>query len=144
MDRSGLVLAILACAEGRPYTPVQLQKSVFLAVRNIPGIISWGPSFNFVPYDYGPFDADVYTVAQMLAAEGLAVVAPSSDGRWSTYAATSAGQEAGKRLLAQLPEVTRDYLRNMSEWVRAQSFRGLISAIYRAYPEMAANSVFRG
>src|SRR5258708_4475977 len=59
MDRRELVLALLASSEGRQYTPAQLQKAAFLVTRNMPQIVQ-GTGFHFVPYDYGPFDSDVY------------------------------------------------------------------------------------
>ena len=61
MTRRDLVLALLAAAEGRPYTPVQIQKAVFVICDLIPDLIDDGPTFNFQPYDYGPFDLDVYS-----------------------------------------------------------------------------------
>jgi hypothetical protein len=39
MDRCELVLAVLTSAEGRPYTPAQLQKAVFLISRNLPRLV---------------------------------------------------------------------------------------------------------
>jgi hypothetical protein len=59
MTRSELILALLAAAEGRPYTPVQIQKAAFLVTRNLPQVMGEEQPFEFVPYDYGPFDADV-------------------------------------------------------------------------------------
>jgi hypothetical protein len=66
MNRRDLVLAILAAAEGRAYTPVQIQKAVFVICDQLPHLIDDGPRFNFAPYDYGPFDGDVYTEIAML------------------------------------------------------------------------------
>jgi hypothetical protein len=51
MTRGDLVLALLAAAEGRSYTPVQLQKAAFLATTNLEGLVDNGPAFHFVPYD---------------------------------------------------------------------------------------------
>ena len=144
MNKRDLTLAMLACAEGRPYTPVQLQKALFLATRQVPGIINQGPEFNFRPYDYGPFDSDVYTEATHLHMQGDAVVAPSGQGRWNTYSASDRGLVKGREILAQIPESSRRFLIEVSGWVRSQSFSGLVKSIYDAYPEMRANSIFRG
>jgi hypothetical protein len=76
MNRRDVVLAMLTCAEGRPYTPVQIQKAIFLVCENLPKLVDRGPSFKFEPYDYGPFDSDVYAEAEILQAEGCAVIAP--------------------------------------------------------------------
>jgi hypothetical protein len=58
-----------------------------------------------------------------------------------TYRVTERGSQAAGALQApeQVVEVARDIVRT----VRAQSFRELVSGIYRKYPEMRANSVFR-
>jgi hypothetical protein len=144
MDRRDLVLAMLASAEGRPYTPVQIQKAIFLVCENLPKVIDGGPSFTFAPYDYGPFDSNVYAEAETLQALGCAVIAPSPYGRWNTYAASDDGLNRGRQILDGLDEPTRKYLKDTSEWVRRQSFSGLVRSIYEAYPRMRANSIFRG
>jgi hypothetical protein len=59
MDRSSLVLAALAAAGGNAaFTPVQVQKLLFLIDREA-GRLVGGPHFDFLPYDYGPFDRAV-------------------------------------------------------------------------------------
>jgi hypothetical protein len=143
MDRRELVLALLASSDGRQYTPAQLQKAVFLVTRNMPQIVQ-GVGFHFVPYDYGPFDADVYNEAAVLHHAGEAVIAPSGMGRWNTYAATESGVARGRALLQTLPAPAQKYLSEVSTWVRAQSFSSLVKSIYDTYPEMRANSIFRG
>jgi uncharacterized protein len=144
MNRRDLLLVVLASAEGRSFTPVQLQKSVFLISRNVPSLIDSGPTFNFTPYDYGPFDPSVYSEAVVLQLSGHVVIAPSASGRWSTYAASDAGVARGRALLAGLEANIQDYIRRISDWVRSLSFRDLVKSIYDAYPAMKENSVFRG
>jgi hypothetical protein len=143
VTRRDLVLALLASSEGRPYTPAQLQKAVFLVSRNMPLLIE-GEGFHFVPYDYGPFDSDVYVEAANLGNDGEVIIAPSEVGRWNTYAASDAGLVRGKRLLSEVDTSVRDYLGAVCAWVRSQSFSSLVKSIYEAYPEMRANSIFRG
>jgi hypothetical protein len=144
MKRRDLVLAALAAADGRPYTPVQIQKALFLISQNVPETVTEAPRFNFVPYDYGPFDQDVYSETEALARGGEAVIAPSGSGRWNTFAASDAGLEHGKQILAAMPERSRKYIIEVSQWVRAKSFSGLVRSIYDAYPSMKAKSIFRG
>jgi hypothetical protein len=38
----------------------------------------------------------------------------------------------------------KDYVVNLANWVRQLSFQQLVASIYNKYPEMKANSVFRG
>lgn len=144
MNRRELLLAVLACSDGRPYSPVQIQKAIFLVTENVPGLVTEGPGFAFDAYDYGPFDSSVYTEALALRADGDAVIAPSDIGRWNTYAASDAGLERGREILDAMDEQTREYLRRVSAWVRSQSFSSLVKSIYDAYPHMRANSIFRG
>ena len=144
MNRCDLLLAVLACAEGRTYTPAQIQKSIFLLSRQMPQLVQQGPQFAFKPYDFGPFDVGVYQEATALQMDGLAVIAPSDYGNWSTYAATVTGVSVGTQLLNQLQPHQRDFVKRVSDWVRAQSFSSLVKSIYEAYPDMKVNSIFRG
>ena len=144
MDRRELLLAMLATADGRAFTPVQIQKSLFLLCRNVPGLVDVGPIYEFTPYDYGPFDASVYIEADALTLFGDTVISPSEMGRWNNYAASEVGVERGRKILLGLAPHLQQYVRAVSEWVRAQSFSGLVKSIYEAYPDMKVNSIFRG
>ena len=110
----------------------------------MPELVTEGPGYQFVPYDYGPFDSSVYSDAAVLAAQGEVVISPSGVGNWNTYAVSDAGLESGQLSMAFLSERAQTYLKEVSDWVRAQSFASLVKAIYDAYPEMRANSIFRG
>ena len=124
-------------------SPVQVQKLLFLLDENISEYVD-GPHFNFEPYDYGPFDQGVYTVIDGLVVEGLIDTQPEPSGRWSIYQLTDQGQQEGERLLGALPKEIAAYVEEISNFVRSLSFAQLVSAIYKAYPHMKANSVFRG
>jgi hypothetical protein len=144
VNRRDLVLAILAAANGRSYTPVQIQKAVFVICDQLPHLIDDGPGFNFQPYDYGPFDSDVYSEIGALQREGAAIIAPSGIGNWNTYAATDAGVDAGDEFLYQvIDEDDRVHIERISKWVRSLSFTTLVKSIYEAYPRMRANSIFK-
>ena len=70
MDRATFVLAGMAPAGNAPFSPVQVQKLFFLLDRNIANYTA-GPHFGFEPYDYGPFDKQVYCDLEAMAADGL-------------------------------------------------------------------------
>jgi hypothetical protein len=140
MDRKEIVLAGLAPAKGAPHSPVQVQKLFFLIDKNISDLID-GPYFSFEPYNYGPFDSQVYFVLEELEDEGLVKI--TYDSTWRKYMLTKRGQELGDELLESLPEKARDFIERASQFVREHSFTQLVSAIYKAYPEMRANSVFQ-
>ena len=142
MKRQDLLLAVLASAEGGAFQPVQIQKAVFLIVRNLPGVVTDGPNYSFQPYDYGPFDKAVYSDADLLSVSGHCVIAASPKGRWRTYAASPLGVSEGLECLQSLPDDFREYIVAVSNWVRSQSFGGLVKSIYEAYPETKENSIF--
>jgi uncharacterized protein len=144
MTRADLVLAVLAAAFGRPYTPVQIQKAVFIICDQFPELIDEGPGFDFKPYDYGPFDSDVYSEIGALQRGGLAEISPSPFGSWNIYSVTEIGEERGGWLINQLEGDKQAYIYEISQWVRSLSFSKLVKSIYEAYPEMRANSIFRG
>jgi hypothetical protein len=139
MQPTETVLAILASANGRPLTPVQLQKAAFLLDRN--GVAS---GFHFRPYDYGPFDRAVYDEAAALAERGLVSINPAQWGRWNVYAATADGVDAAQEILDDLEPQHAAYVRDVVEWVRNQSFASLVKSIYQQYPDMRENSIFQG
>jgi hypothetical protein len=142
MNRSEILLAGLAGGgENATYTPVQVQKLFFLLDREAARALG-GPFFNFVPYDYGPFDQAVYAGIDNLAHQSLALVLTT--GRYRVYGLSQAGQIEGQRLLDALQPAVRGYVENVARWVRQLSFQQLVAAIYNKYPDMKANSVFRG
>jgi len=142
MDKSTVVLAALAPANGATHSPVQVQKLLFLIERNIPSAIN-GPVFDFKPYDYGPFDSAVYQTLDLLNLNGLVETVEEPGRRWKHYRLTPEGQAKGNEAISQLEDKHRQYIHAVSKYVRSLSFTQLVSAIYREYPEMKANSVFR-
>ena len=142
MDRSNLVLAALAAGgQNATFTPVQVQKLLFLLDREGAHLLE-GPYFNFKPYDYGPFDRVVYDEIDALCRAGLAQV--QNAGRYRTFSLTSAGFTEGVETLSALHPGVRGYISEVAHWVRQLSFQQLVASIYNRYPEMRANSVFRG
>jgi uncharacterized protein YwgA len=141
MTRRQLVLASLAPARGATHSPVQVQKLLFLIDRQMPELVD-GPRFQFTAYHYGPFDKAVYQEIEALVADGLAHI--SNEGNSRVFSLTAEGQRVGERLLTPLTGNARDFIQRASEFVRRLSFTELVSAIYKAYPEMRVNSVFRG
>jgi uncharacterized protein YwgA len=142
LSREEVVLAALSPAGGAPHTPVQVQKLLFLLDRNASASFG-GAKFNFQPYHYGPFDRAVYLTLEDLAQKGMVEITQNI-GNWSDYRLTSDGQARGGQVLAGLDERTRSYIERVSAFVRSLSFTELVSAIYKAYPEMRERSVFQG
>jgi hypothetical protein len=141
--RQKVVLAALAAERSSSFAPVQVQKLFFLLDQNIAADIG-GPQFSFEAYDYGPFDRSVYYELEALAQKGLVAIEATSDASRRKFSLTAAGYEAGRAVLAQLSGRAQDYLPRVSAWVRSLSFAELVGSIYKQYPAMKANSVFRG
>lgn len=139
MQRHEYVLAALSAAKQASLTPVQIQKMFFLMDKQV-SQATGGPYFDFQPYDYGPFDRSVYDELEKLSREQLAEVIQL--GRVREYRLTDRGQELGDGYFAQFPKKAQSYCERVVEFVRSLSFSELVRAIYKAYPEMAANSVF--
>ena len=144
VTRRDLVMAVLGAAKGSKMSPTQLQKALFLISENIPGAFSEGSKFNFTPYNYGPFDAGVYSEAQTLMISGDTNITIAPSGRWKEYAATQQGVAKGIEILAALPENERSYIIDVVQWVQGLTFEQLVKTIYEHYPQMRANSIFRG
>jgi hypothetical protein len=141
MTREELVLASLAAAgENASFSPVQVQKLLFLIDREAAEHVS-GPHFSFKPYDYGPFDRAEYEVLDLLEIKRL--IRAYHNGRYQLYALTEEGFEHGSATLQRTSAPARSYIEQAAEWVRGLSFSQLVAAIYSRYPDMKVNSVFR-
>jgi uncharacterized protein len=141
--REQVALVVLSLARGGTFTPVQIQKALFLASRKVSGAFNSDSRYDFQPYDFGPFDWQVYSDVEGLERRGLARINQPQETRWRTYAATEAGVAEGLRLAQRLTEEQRTILDRIANLVRRLTFNDLVSAIYRAYPEMKERSVFR-
>jgi hypothetical protein len=142
LDKEEVLLVMLAVAQGKELTPVQIQKSLFLADEEVRPAFRASSRYKFEPYDYGPFDKQVYADAQALAAKGLVKIGTDPRG-WSTYAATPEGLQRGAVLRGDLNDGQREMLDRIVGLVRRLSFTALVSAIYKKYPRMRERSVFR-
>lgn len=141
--RQRLVLAALAAEQSASFAPVQVQKLFFLLDRNVAADIG-GPQFSFEPYDYGPFDRAVYSELEALSRAGLVRIEPAAGADRRKYSLTPEGFNLGAAALARFSPRAREYIVRAASWVRSISFSELVGAIYKQYPEMKINSVFRG
>ena len=140
MRRDEVVLAALAPGAAYAYTPVQVQKLLFLIDRQIPRSVE-GPHFQFEPYHYGPFDRAVYDQLNELAERGLVLIDTSRSPR--TFALTPEGIARGTAVLNAQSHVAVDFINRVSAFVRTQSFSSLVSAIYKAFPTCARIVMFQ-
>ena len=144
MNREDVLLVALTAAGNKPMQPVHLQKTIFLIDRGLPQLFDDESKYDFTPYDYGPFDAAVYGDAELLKRAGLVTIEREASASYRVYRVTDAGRVKGELLLAALGMSIGDKICKVVQLVASLTFRELVAAIYKAYPEMKANSVFRG
>lgn len=141
--RQEWLLIALAHRNGEPMTPAQIQKAMFLMSAEARQLVGQ-PFYNFVPYNYGPFDASVYHDLDQLADNDLVTSAHFPGRSWKLYAVTPAGIEAAARSKRVANKQGVNYLEKVVDWVSSMSFPQLVRAIYAKYPQYKANSVFTG
>jgi hypothetical protein len=134
-----VLIALDAMPKGQA-TPIQAVKMLFLMEKKVPHAIG-GTNFHFVPYDYGPFDQKVYSELEALGRKGLLDIV---DGKPKLYRLTSKGRAEALRVRNRLDPALSSHLSELGIWISRLSFGQLVSAIYSAYPEMRANSIFHG
>lgn len=121
-------------------TPVKLQKAIFLLQKAFPKYFK--NSYQFKPYNYGPFDITIYHDADHLAKSGL-ISKQNTNYSWVKYVATKEGKKTTQEILQKMPKEVADYINELILWLLPLSFEELVSSIYRKYPEYKKNSVFR-
>ena len=141
MERLELILAAMSPAGNDSFSPVQVQKLFFLLDMNIAKQTA-GPHFKFEPYDYGPFDKQVYLELGKLRDDGLVEIFEANQYGSRIYRLTNEGRRIGEEALCKLPEAVQKYICEVVKFIRSLSFAELVSAIYKSYPAMKVNSVF--
>lgn len=142
LTRQDWLLLTLSKSPGGTMSPVQIQKALFLFGQEVGSSIG-AQYYSFVAYDYGPFDAAIYADLRRLMREGH-VRGEWSQGRsWKNYALTPEGRRTALVLESDADARLAEFLGRIAVWVKGRSFSDLLRSIYAAYPEFAANSVFR-
>lgn len=142
LENREIMLLVITAAGSTGLTPVQLMKSVFLISRSgLPEVPTH--FYSFVPYDYGPFNPDVYRDVEALESEGIVVEVHDAGRSWPKYVITPAGLERAEELRSQVGPQFSAYIDKVVVWVKSLTFSALLRAIYAKYPEMRENSVFQ-
>ena len=103
-----------------------IQATTVVLDENVAKQIS-GSYFDFQPYDYGPYDKDVYIELNQLEKERLVeIITPTVQGVRS-FRLTNEGQQAGNEVLGEFPEPIQQYIRDVVNFVRSLSFAELVS-----------------
>lgn len=144
MDKQDWTLLVIAAADCAPLQPVQLQKALFLLGENVPRKVLGKNFYKFSAYDYGPFSSEIYEDAETLQSHDLVTISRSPTAHFKLYSATEAGKSRASQLKVSLSGGTQEYVSNLVRFVQSLSFNELVSSIYKHYPDMRVNSVFRG
>jgi hypothetical protein len=142
MSKEELLLAALASAKGSSFSPVQIQKLMFLIDRRIGRDIG-GPFFDFIPYKFGPFDKGIYDSLDSLVKEKLIAEVLTKSSKWKLFKPTASGQTKGEKFLATFSRKPKLEVCDLSKYVLKMSFHDLVAAIYRDYPDMQVRSIFK-
>lgn len=140
--RSDWILLALLSAQAHRLTAVKLQKTLFLLGERRSRSVG-ADYYDFQPYHYGPFDAQIYHDASLMATEGLIDIDTSQGQRLRRYALTEAGERAAHAAAKRQPKAGVSYLREVVAWAQPLPFNVLVRAIYDAYPQMRVNSIFK-
>lgn len=143
MKNKDITLLTIASAQGDGLSPVQLQKSLFLIGKS--GLAGLPDDFyEFYPYNYGPFNPEVYSEADALVNEGLVNGIEKPGRTWRTYVISAEGQAYAVKSKKQIHKQLDKYMEEVVSWVKSLTFNELLRAIYAKYPEYRENSVFQG
>jgi uncharacterized protein len=135
-----LLVALAASGQGM-LSPVQIQKTMFIFKQGAKAVLSTDNFYDFIPYNYGPFDAAIYRDLDVLEMGGLTQVFNRYHGGQRRYGITPAGRQKADLVGTGNDHLT-DYLAQVTQWVEGKSFADLIRAVYQQWPEFRANSVF--
>ncbi len=142
MKNKDFTLLAIAYAQDEGLTPVQLQKSLFLLSKSgLPGLPT--DFYAFIPYNYGPFNPEIYADADKLADEGMVFSVLMPGRTWAKYVATSEGTKQAQDIAVGTDSAVAEHLKNVVDWVKRLGFSDLLRAIYASFPEFRVNSVFQ-
>lgn len=142
MSRCDWLLLALAEAGPRGHSPIQIQKTMFVFWKGTERVLPGDAFYDFVPHNYGPFDAAIYRDLDLLALAGLVEIDRTASRGGRIYRATPAGMEHAAQYRREQPEVVVRYLAEAVSWVQRKSFVDLVRSIYRNWPEYRQNSIF--
>ena len=141
MKKNEIILLAMNAEPNYEYTPVQIQKILFLIDKNIGEKIG-GPLFDFIAYYYGPFDSNIYDELEKLEM-GNKIKSIANNRTRKKFVLTPNGLEEAIKIKNETTEDIKQYIDKIVKWAINLSFSQLLSAIYHTYPEMKANSIFK-
>lgn len=137
-----LLLVFQNLKNNKKLDPIQIQKAIFLIEKECIENKNFAKTFNFVPYNYGPFDKDIYNDLQTLIQKNF--VASEWNGNIKQYKTTedTALFDYSNELVTHYGETFIDNVKNITDFVSNLSFDELLNWLYNKYPEMAEKTVY--
>ena len=141
ITRTDLLLAFFVAGEGYAYNATQLQKGMFLLERNLTGLELSDGGYNFTPGNYGPWDSELFSDARALARLDQVWVVDRNNTLVQDYAVSKAGVDAAASVLERLTDKEKDFVAEVSAWVRGRTRLQIIASVVNEYPDMATNLI---
>lgn len=141
--RQDYLILFLGFPEGPyPTDQIRVMKGLFLFSQEGPAEAH--DLYEFVPYDFGPFDTGVYRDLDEIRDQGLLTIVESSSTSQCIYGLTPAGRTRYADLEERTSLHITDQLGEIKTLVTSLSFTNLLRHVYAKYPESAKNTVARG
>ena len=142
--RQQTLLVFLNHKGSQELDPIRIMKGLFLFAQQAP--TDWVPRdarYEFEPYDYGPCSFQIYADLDQLRQSGYVTASQVPGRSWKYYSLTAEGRKIAQRVIKGMNTHAVTYLQTLRDFVTKISFRQLLTAVYRRYPEYAVNSVFK-
>ena len=150
LPRAAYALLLLGACEGKPIIhKLRLQKLIFLLQKEIiePGLLSIiQGSYDFRPYNYGPFSEEVIDDIEFLKDLGLVEVAEKNGSE--VYKLTNKGKQLFEKILstfkndAQFRKAFEKITELKKRWVK-EELEKLLKYVYERYPEYTEKSMIK-
>jgi len=142
MERWQFLLLFLGTgkAADRILDPVRIMKGMFLLER-YGGLREH--SYDFEPYDYGPFSISLYSDLDLLEGKELIERIARPGRSWSSVRVTDEGRKLAGSLEEQAKPEELESISKVHSEVLDKTFADLLRHIYEKYPKYAGRSVFQ-
>lgn len=132
MKRQELILSCFDSVQDKTLSPLQIQKLMFLISKKI-GEISIEEEFDFIPYDFGPFDKKIYSDIDLLIDDGYITILPGKVRQYKLV----------QNINNEVPHDLFEKIKELAQFVKSCSFKQLLTAIYKEYPETSVNAIYK-
>lgn len=139
MERTDWLLLFIGLPRGKYATDqLRIMKGMFLLDQEGPQELRG--LYHFKAYDYGPFDAGVYSDLEALSRAALISIAYDGDSRRREYEVTARGYERVAQLEREVSPTVREEVQRVKSLVTTLGFEALLRKVYGDYPHFATHS----